>query len=84
MKSVTTQLRTGYLRKNGVPYSGSTVFTEHWDVHTPPSGDTLLVVTSIVEDPVYLQVPWITAIHFKKESDGGKWDSDTLRCQVLA
>jgi hypothetical protein len=74
MKSVTTQLRPGYLRKNGVPYSGSAVFTEHWDVHTPPNGDKLLVVTNIVEDPVYLQTPWITAIHFKKESDGARWD----------
>ena len=74
MKSVTTQLRPGYLRKNGVPYSASTVFTEFWDVHSPPSGDTQRVVTNIVEDPVYLQVPWITAIHFKKEPDGRKWD----------
>ena len=29
LKSVTTQLRPGYLRKNGVPYSGSAVFTEY-------------------------------------------------------
>jgi hypothetical protein len=74
MKSVTTRLRPGYLRKNGVPYSASTVFTETWDVHGPANGDRWLVITNTVEDPVYLQVPWITAVHFKKEPDGSKWD----------
>jgi hypothetical protein len=74
MKSVTTQLRPGYLRKNGVPYSASTVFTEYWDLHTEANGDQYLVDTNIVDDPVYLQAPWVTAIHFKKERDGGKWD----------
>jgi hypothetical protein len=74
MKSVSTQLRPGYLRKNGVPYSANTVFTEYWDLHTEANGDRYLVDTNIVEDPVYLQSPWITAIHFKKEPDGSKWD----------
>ena len=74
MESVTTQLRPGYLRKNGVPYSDNTVFTEYWDVHVQDNGDRYLVVTNRVEDPVYLQLPWLTAIHFKKEDDPGKWD----------
>jgi hypothetical protein len=74
MKSVTTQLRPGYLRKNGVPYSAGTVFTEYWDLHTEANGDQYIVDTNIVEDPVYLQAPWVTAIHFKKEPNGSKWD----------
>ena len=74
MKTVTTRLRPGYLRKNGVPYSDSTVYTEFWDVHVQDNGDQYLVVTNKVEDPVYLQLPWLTAIHFKKEDDPGKWD----------
>jgi hypothetical protein len=74
MKSVTTQLRPGYLRKNGVPYSASTVFTEYWDLHTEANGDQYLVDTNTVEDPLYLQAPWVTAIHFKKETDGARWD----------
>ena len=74
MKSVTTQLRPGYLRKNGVPYSASTVFTEYWDLHIEANGDQYIVDTNIVEDPVYLQAPWVTAIHFRKEPDGSKWD----------
>ena len=76
MKSVTTNLKPGYLRKNGVPYSEKTVFTEYWDVHTETNGDRYLVVTNTVEDPVYLQAPWITAIHFKKEPDGSKWNPE--------
>ena len=74
MKSITTQLRPGYLRKNGVPYSATTVFTEYWDVHTEANGDKYLVDTNVVNDPVYLQQPFMTAIHFKKEPDGSKWD----------
>ena len=74
IKSVTTQLRPGYLRKNGVPYSDRAVFTEYWDLHTETSGDQYLVDTNLVEDPVYLQTPWITALHFKKEKDASKWD----------
>jgi len=74
IKSVTTQLRPGYLRKNGVPYSDRAIFTEYWDLHVEPNGDQYLVDTNLVEDPVYLQTPWITALHFKKEADGSKWD----------
>jgi hypothetical protein len=74
LKSVTTNLRPGYLRKNGVPYSANAVFTEQWDVHAQPNGTRYLVVTNIVDDPVYLQSPWITAIHFTAERDNSKWD----------
>jgi hypothetical protein len=74
MKSVTTRLRPGYLRKNGVPYSANAVLTEHFDVHKVADGVEWMVVTIVVDDPVNLQLPWITAMHFKKEADGGKWD----------
>lgn len=74
LKTVTTNLRPGYLRKNGVPYSERAVFTEHWDVHSLPSGDKYLVNTNVVEDPVYLQAPFQTAIHYKLERDTSKWD----------
>ena len=74
IKSITSQLRPGYLRKNGVPYSDRAVFTEYWDLHTEANGDQYLVDTNLIEDPVYLQTPWITALHFKKEPDGSKWD----------
>ena len=74
LKTVTTNLRPGYLRKNGVPYGERTVFTEHWDVHSLPSGDRYLVNTNVVEDSVYLQAPFQTAIHYKLERDTSKWD----------
>lgn len=74
LKTVTTNLRPGYLRKNGVPYGERAVFTENWDVHTLPNGDRLLVNTNVVEDPVYLQAPFQNAIHYKSERDQSKWD----------
>lgn len=74
LKAVTTNLRPGYLRKNGVPYSASAVFTEQFDIIRRANGERYLVVTNVVDDPVYLQSPWITALHFHRESDGGKWD----------
>ena len=83
LKTVTANLRPGYLRKNGVPYSERAVFTEYWDVHTLPNGDKLLVDTNVVEDPVYLQLPFQTAIHYKLERDASKWDPDTVRRAIL-
>ena len=74
LKTVTTNLRPGYLRKNGVPYSERAVFTEYWDVQTLPNRDKLLVNTNVVEDPTYLQLPFQTAIHYKLERDTSKWD----------
>jgi hypothetical protein len=75
LKTITTNLRPGYLRKNGVPYSEKATFTEHWDVHSLPNGDKYLVNTNVVEDPVYLQAPFQTAIHYKLERDTSKWDA---------
>jgi hypothetical protein len=74
LKTVTTNLRLGYLRKNGVPYSPNTVFTEYWDLLTEDNGDKYLVDTNVVVDSTYLQAPFMTAIHFKKEPDGSKFD----------
>jgi hypothetical protein len=74
IKSVTTRLKPGYLRKNGVPYSANAVFTEYWDVFKEKNGTQLLVLTNTVDDPANLQTPWITSLHFKKEPDGQKWD----------
>jgi hypothetical protein len=73
LKVVTTRLKAGYLRKNGVPYSENTIVTEYFDRHNEPNGDQWFTVTTIVEDPKYLQQPFITSTHFKKEADGAKW-----------
>ena len=72
--TVTTRMRPGYLRKNGVPFSVQAELTEYWDVNKEPNGTQTLVITSVVHDPQYLQHDWMTALHFKKEADGSKWD----------
>jgi hypothetical protein len=74
LRVVTSNLRAGYLRKNGVPYSDRTTVTEHFDVAPLSDGGRLLLVTTIVEDPVYLTGPYVVSPHFKKEPDGSKWD----------
>jgi hypothetical protein len=71
---VTSNLRAGYLRKNGVPYSERTTVTEDFDLATLPDGGRLLLVNTVVEDPVYLNGPYVVSPHFKKESDGSKWE----------
>jgi hypothetical protein len=72
LKVVTTNLRAGYLRKNGVPYSEDTVMTEYFDRLSAYGTDWLTVFT-IVEDPHYLNQPFITSTHFKREPDRSKW-----------
>jgi hypothetical protein len=72
---VTTNFREGYLRKNGVPYSSAASITEYFDKLGPePNGDVILLVRTVVDDPKYLQVPFITSTHFKLEKDGAKWN----------
>jgi hypothetical protein len=73
LKVMTTGMRAGYLRKNGVPYSEDMVLTEYFDRHNEPTGDQWYTVTSFVDDPKYLTQPFVTTTHFKKESDGSKW-----------
>lgn len=70
----TSNLRPGYLRKNGVPYSARTTMTEYWDLITEPTGERRILLLIVVDDPMYLQVPWTVPVHFKKEADGSKWD----------
>ncbi len=74
LKVVTTRLRPGYLRKNGVPYSASTMLTEYWDLFKRPNGDQWIAITTQIEDPVYLREPRLVALQFRKEADATKWD----------
>src|ERR1700733_13261521 len=54
LKVVTTHMKPGYLRKNGVPYSGDAVLTEYYDRTNEHNGDSWLIVTTIVHDPANL------------------------------
>jgi hypothetical protein len=74
LRVVTTNLRPGYLRKNGIPYSANTVLTEYWDLYKRPNGEEWLTITTQVEDPLYLREPRLVALPFKKEPNGAKWD----------
>jgi hypothetical protein len=74
LKVATTNMRSGYLRKNGVPYSESAAVTEYFDVAPLPGGGQVLLVTTMVDDPLYLQQSYIVTSQFKKEADGSKWD----------
>ena len=72
LKVVTTTLRAGYLRKNGVPYSEAAVVTEYFDRFAVDGTEWLTVLTN-VDDAQYLNQPFITSTHFKREPDGTKW-----------
>jgi hypothetical protein len=69
----TTDLSGGWLRRNGVPYSNKTTVTEWFDRFPVPNSGDWFAVTTRVEDPTYLQRPWVTSTHFRKEPDGSKW-----------
>ena len=72
MKVMTTHLRPGYVRKNGVPYSDKATVEEYFDSFEE-RGTTWLIVTTILTDPEYLAQPFITSSQFKKEPDSSKW-----------
>jgi hypothetical protein len=80
LKVITTHLRPGYLRKNGVPYSEHTVLTEYYNVMPKEeNGDTWLIITTVVQDPQYLTGRFITSTHFKKLPDGATWHPTSCR-----
>jgi hypothetical protein len=79
LRVVTTRLRPGYLRKNGVPYSENTTVEESFDLFAEPNGDTWLVVDTIVTDPTYLTQPYVNSVSFKKQRDMSGWDPTPCR-----
>jgi hypothetical protein len=74
LKVATTNMRAGYLRKNGVPYSENAAVTEYFDMAPLPSGGQVLMVTAIVDDPQYLAQPFTVSSQFLKEADCSIWD----------
>jgi hypothetical protein len=73
LKVVTTNMSPGYLRRNGVPYSGDAELSEFYELVQTPNQDEWLFVTSIVEDPLYLRSPYVTSTHFRKLPNGDGW-----------
>jgi hypothetical protein len=74
LKVTTTNMLAGYLRKNGVPYGENAELTEYYDMYQERDGTTMMIVTAVVQDPMFLTQRYIVISHFKKEPDGSKWD----------
>ena len=73
LKVVTTHLKPGYLRKNGVPYSANAVASPNTTAAPMKrmASLVLLIDTTIVDDPMYLAQPFITSTHFKRMEPNG-------------
>jgi hypothetical protein len=71
---MTTQMRPGYLRRNGVPYGANAVMTEYFNRLDVPGGDSLLVVSAEITDPEHLAVPYWTSTQFKRQADTAGWN----------
>lgn len=70
----TRDMREGYVRRNGVPYSDQTTITEHFELLHHGDTDYLVVITRL-DDPVYMTSEVITSTNFKREERGsGNWD----------
>jgi hypothetical protein len=74
MRVMTTRMRPGYYRRNGVPYGANATMTEWFTTITEPDGNTYLLVTKILEDPQYLTGPYVRSVQFKKESGTAGWN----------
>jgi len=72
LKVITRGMRSGYLRKNGVPYSDKAVVTEYFNRVSGPGAEYLNVLV-VVDDPVYLTGPYARSMQFRREPDGAKW-----------
>ncbi len=73
IKVLTNNIKPGYLRKNGVPYSADATMLEYWDLLAQADGGPWLVVSNFVDDPQYLAQTFATSAHFKKLADGSAW-----------
>ncbi|HWG77128.1 MAG TPA: hypothetical protein VN660_10105 [Steroidobacteraceae bacterium] len=74
LKVITTNLKAGYIRKNGIPYSESTKLLEYYDVIQDGSGSRLIMLTSDITDPVYLYYPYISTSQFLQQPSAAGWE----------
>ena len=69
---VTTHLKPGYVRRNGVPCGANAVLTEYWTTLSDEGAD-YLVVTNVLEDPQYLAQRYLRSVQFRKQRDNNGW-----------
>ena len=74
MRVATSRMKLGYFRRNGVPYGPNATMTEWFTTLSEPDGNTYLLVTKILEDPQYLNAPYVRSVQFKKESGTAGWN----------
>ena len=74
LKVSTTRLRAGYMRKNGVPYGLNATLTEYFLRLVDNTGQEYLAVTTMLDDPQYLQQPYVKTYEFKKQRDATGWN----------
>jgi len=74
LKTVTKNLKPGYLRKNGVPYGDKAVLTEYFNLLSGEQNDTYIAITAMVDDSTYLTQPFVRTYNFKKLADATGWD----------
>ena len=72
LKVDTTNLRAGYLRKNGVPFSENAFMTEYYNLIVENDGNQYLVIQTFVEDRRYLTGHFVRTMQFKREPDASK------------
>ena len=65
---ITRNMQPGLLRDNGIPYSDLAVLTEHYTRH-----DDYFTVIVIVEDPLYLDEPFISSTSFRRIDQPDDW-----------
>ena len=74
LKVTTTNMKPGYIRKNGVPYSDKAVLTEYFTLLPGQQNDSYIALTAFVDDPAYLTGQFIRTYTFKKVADATGWD----------
>ena len=74
MRVTTSRMKLGYFRRNGVPYGPNATMTEWFTTLSEPDGNTYLLVTKILEDPQYLNGPYVRSVQFKKENGTAGWN----------
>ncbi len=73
LEVVTNNLQPGYYWRNGMPYSGNAILTEHFRTFDI-KGDQWFVFSQLVEDPAYLTQPYMIEYQFKKQANAEGWN----------
>ncbi len=70
---VTIDITAGHFFRHGIPYSDQAVYRESF-ITLEDRGVVYLVLTTILEDPAYLEGPYIRTLQFRKQADDSGWD----------